>query len=86
MQDLGGKPNYRTRIEGHAHRQNKVHDTPITRRDLVVAYDRIYEAKQWFRDGGAFYNLSALPGMMVAENHIFDIGSRVAIYLDEGSR
>ena len=57
-----------------------------THRDVVVAYNRIYKAKQWFEDGGAFYNLSAAPGMVVAENHFFDLGPRVAIYLDEGSR
>jgi hypothetical protein len=84
--DVGGNPNYRTRIEGYAHRGNKVYDTPTTHRDVVVAYNRIYKAKQWFEDGGAFYNLSAAPGMMVAENHFFDLGPRVAIYLDEGSR
>jgi hypothetical protein len=44
-----------------------------------VAFNRIYKAKQLFEDVGAFCNLSAAPGMIFAENHIFDIGHRVAI-------
>jgi hypothetical protein len=37
-------------------------------------------------DGGAIYNLSANPGSVIRGNHIFDIGNRIAIYLDEGSK
>jgi hypothetical protein len=86
MHDPGGNPNYRTRQEGYAFRGNLVYDTPTIQRDVVVAYNRIYKAKTWFEDGGAYYNQSASPGGIVAENHIFDIGPHVALYLDEGSR
>jgi hypothetical protein len=42
--------------------------------------------KQWFPDGGAIYHLSADPGALIAENHIYDVEDGIAMYLDEGSR
>ncbi len=84
--DVGGNANYRTRQEGYAYRGNQVYDTPTIQRDIIVAYNRIYRAKTWFEDGGAYYNQSSSPGAVVAENHFFDIGPHVALYLDEGSR
>jgi hypothetical protein len=35
---------------------------------------------------GAIYNLSASPDTIVAENYIYGIPDRIALYLDEGSR
>lgn len=84
--DAGGNANYRTRQDGYAHRENRVYDTPTIQRDVIVAYNRIYHVKTWFEDGGAYYNQSTSPGAVVAENHIFDIGPHVGLYLDEGSR
>ncbi|MBB5705743.1 right-handed parallel beta-helix repeat-containing protein [Sphingopyxis panaciterrulae] len=86
MHDAGGNPNYRTRMHGYDWPQNKVYETPTTHRNVVVAYNRIYDTKTHFEDGGAIYNLSASPGTVIAENHIFDLNRRIALYLDEGSK
>jgi hypothetical protein len=86
MQDPGGNPNYRVRMHGYDWKQNFVYQTPTTHRDVVVASNRIHEAKKLFHDGGAIYNLSASPGTIVTENYIFDNSGRIALYLDEGSR
>src|SRR3546814_20440235 len=59
MHDAGGNPNYRTRMHGYDWPQNKVYETPTTHRNVVVAYNRIYDTKTHFEDGGAIYNLSA---------------------------
>ncbi|MDE8431630.1 hypothetical protein PCJ44_28990, partial [Klebsiella pneumoniae] len=32
------------------------------------------------------YHLSADPGALIAENHIYDVEDGIAMYLDEGSR
>lgn len=86
IQDPGGNPNYRVRMRGYQWPQNPVYQTPTTHRDVVVAGNRIHNAKQLFHDGGAIYNLSASPGTLITENYIFDNHSRIALYLDEGSR
>lgn len=86
MHDAGGNPNYRTRMHGYDWPQNKVYETPTTHRNVVVAYNRIYDTKTHFEDGGAIYNLSASEGTVIAENHIFDLNRRIALYLDEGSK
>jgi hypothetical protein len=83
--DAGGNPNYRTRQRGYDV-GNPVYDTPTTHRDVFVGYNRVYKVKQLFSDGGAIYNLGACPDCVIAENHVFDIGDRIALYLDEGSR
>lgn len=86
MHDPGGNPNYRVRMHGYDWKQNLVYMTPTTHRDVVVASNRVHEAKKLFSDGGAIYNLSASPGTLITENYIYDNGGRIALYLDEGSR
>jgi hypothetical protein len=86
IQDAGGNPNYRVRMRGYDWPQNLVYQTPTTHRDVVVAANRIHDAKKLFHDGGAIYNLSASPGTLITENYIYDIHGLIALYLDEGSR
>src|SRR3546814_17904739 len=73
-------------MHGYDWPQNKVYETPTTHRNVVVAYNRIYDTKTHFEDGGAIYNLSARHGTVIAENHIFDLNRRIALYLDHGSK
>jgi hypothetical protein len=82
--DAGGNPNYDENAKGYVH--NTRFTTPTTLRDTVVEGNRIHGVKTWFMDGGAIYNLSANPDSVIRGNHIFDIGNRIAIYLDEGSK
>jgi hypothetical protein len=82
--DMGGNANYRDNIKGY--RYNPLFQTPTTLRNNVVASNRIHGVKRWFMDGGSIYNLSDDPGAEIKENYIFDIGERIGIYLDEGSR
>jgi hypothetical protein len=86
MHDPGGNPNYRFRMYGYDFPANLVYDTPTTHRDVVVAANRIHDAKLLFHDGGAIYNLSASPGTLITENYIYDNHGQIALYLDEGSR
>ena len=87
VNDVGGNPVYRSARRGYYdHPANLVYDTPTLHRRLVVAYNRIHNVKQRFHDGGAIYNLSASPDTIIAENYIYDIPERIALYLDEGSR
>jgi hypothetical protein len=86
IQDPSGNPNYRVRMRGYDWPQNLVYRTPTTHHDVVVAANRIHDAKKLFHDGGAIYNLSASPGTLITENYIFENHSRIALYLDEGSR
>jgi len=86
IQDPGGNPNYRVYMHGYDFPQNLVYETPTTHRDVVVANNRIHDAKRLFHDGGAIYNLSAGPGTLITENYIFDNHHQIALYLDEGSR
>ena len=86
INDPGGNPNYRFRMHGYQWPQNPVYSTPTPHRDVVVASNRVHDAKRLFRDGGAIYNLSASPGSLITENYIFDNHGRIALYLDEGSR
>ncbi len=82
--DAGGNPNYDENQKGYVY--NTRYITPTTLRDTVIEGNRIHGVKQWFMDGGGIYNLSANPGAVVRDNHIFDIGDRIGIYLDEGSK
>nr|WP_314466815.1 right-handed parallel beta-helix repeat-containing protein [uncultured Novosphingobium sp.] len=82
--DAGGNPNYDENAKGYVH--NTRFTTPTTLSDTVVEGNRIHGVKTWFMDGGAIYNLSANPDSVIRGNHIFDIGNRIAIYLDEGSK
>ncbi|WP_420145620.1 right-handed parallel beta-helix repeat-containing protein [Sphingobium sp.] len=82
--DAGGNPNYDENARGYVH--NVGYATPTTLRDTMVEGNRIHGVKTWFMDGGAIYNLSANPDAVIRGNHIFDIGDKIAIYLDEGSK
>jgi len=84
--DRGGNANYLANFRGYDAGMNPLWETPTIRHDVMVAYNRVYKVKQIADDGGAIYNLSACPDCVIAENHVFDIGHRVALYLDEGSR
>ena len=82
--DAGGNPNYEENQKGYT--VNPKFDTPTTLRNTEVAYNRIHNIKQWYMDGGAIYNLSANPGTRIHHNYIYDIGDRIGIYVDEGSK
>ena len=82
--DAGGNPNYDENQKGY--RYNERFTTPTTLRNTLVEGNRIHGVKTWYMDGGAIYNLSANPDSVVRANHIFDIGGKIAIYLDEGSK
>ena len=87
VNDVGGSSVYRSARRGYYdHPANLTYDTPTLHRNVVVAYNRIHGIKKVFHDGGAIYNLSASPGTVIAENYIYDIPDRIALYLDEGSR
>jgi hypothetical protein len=87
LNDQGGNPIYRIAERGYYdHPANLIYETPTLHRNTIVAYNRIHGAKQLFEDGGAIYNLSASPGTVIAENHVFDIPGKIALYLDEGSK
>ncbi len=86
INDEGGNPNYRFRMHGYQWPQNRVYTTPTTHHDVIVASNRIHDAKRLFHDGGAIYNLSASPHTLITDNYIFDNHSQIALYLDEGSR
>ncbi|MDR6531122.1 hypothetical protein J2800_001864 [Caulobacter rhizosphaerae] len=82
--DAGGNPNYDENQKGYLH--NTRYTTPTTLRNTVVEGNRIHGVKTWYMDGGAIYNLSANPGAVIRGNHVFDIGDRIGVYLDEGSK
>ena len=87
VNDIGGNAVYRTAQRGYYdHSYNLTYDTPTMHRRALVAYNRIYNIKKLFHDGGAIYNLSASPETIISENYIFDIPNRIGLYLDEGSR
>ncbi|HEY0686756.1 MAG TPA: right-handed parallel beta-helix repeat-containing protein [Steroidobacter sp.] len=87
INDVGGNAVYRVAERGHYdHAENLTYDTPTMHRRVVVAYNRIYDIKTLFHDGGAIYNLSASPDTFISENYIYGIPDRIALYLDEGSR
>ncbi|HTV10080.1 MAG TPA: DUF1565 domain-containing protein [Candidatus Aquilonibacter sp.] len=86
IEDPYGNPNYRFRMHGYDWPQNLTYTTPTTHRDVVVADNRIHDAKKFLHDGGAIYNLSASPHTLITENYISNIHGMIALYLDEGSR
>jgi hypothetical protein len=86
IEDPGGNPNYIFRIHTYDWPQNLIYSTPTTHRDVIVADNRIHDAKKFFHDGGAIYNLSASPHTLITENYIYDNHGMIALYLDEGSR
>ncbi|SEG02155.1 Right handed beta helix region [Bryocella elongata] len=85
INDPGGNANYRYRMHGYDYPQNVVYSTPTTHHDVVVASNRIHDAKRLFQDGGAIYNLSASAGTLITENYIYDNHGQIGLYLDEGS-
>ncbi len=82
--DAGGNPNYRDNQKGYT--VNTLFETPTTLKNTEVAFNRIHSIKQWYMDGGAIYNLSANPGTRIHDNYIYDIGDKIGIYVDEGSK
>lgn len=87
INDAGGSAVYAMVQRGYYdYASNLIYDTPTLHRRAFVAYNRIHNVKKLFHDGGAIYNLSASPETIIAENYIFDIPDRIALYLDEGSR
>ncbi|HWU12855.1 MAG TPA: right-handed parallel beta-helix repeat-containing protein, partial [Caulobacter sp.] len=82
--DAGGNPNYDENQKGYLH--NTRYTTPTTLRNTLIEGNRIHGVKTWYMDGGAIYNLSANPGAVIRGNHVFDIGDRIGVYLDEGSK
>ncbi|WP_184719866.1 DUF1565 domain-containing protein [Caulobacter sp.] len=82
--DAGGNPNYDENQKGY--RYNTKYTTPTMLQKTLVEGNRIHGVKTWYMDGGAIYNLSANPDSVIRANHIFDIGGKIAIYLDEGSK
>jgi len=85
INDPGGNANYRYRMHGYDYPQNVVYSTPTTHHDVVVASNRIHDAKRLFQDGGAIYNLSASAGTLITENYVYDNHGQIGLYLDEGS-
>jgi hypothetical protein len=85
INDPGGNANYRYRMHGYDYAQNVVYSTPTTHHDVVVASNRIHDAKRLFQDGGAIYNLSASANTLITENYIYDNHGQIGLYLDEGS-
>ncbi|MBX6361137.1 MAG: right-handed parallel beta-helix repeat-containing protein [Acidobacterium ailaaui] len=82
--DQGGNPNYRDNQHGYT--VNPVFQTPTILRNNLVAYNRIHGVKKYFVDGGAIYNLSSSPGTVIRNNYLFDLGDRIGLYTDEGSK
>jgi hypothetical protein len=85
--DVGGSEVYRSARRGYYDfPANLTYESPTLHRRALIAYNRIHGIKRLFHDGGAIYNLSASPDTLIAENYIYDIPGRIALYLDEGSR
>ncbi|MCW2393474.1 hypothetical protein M2336_002040 [Sphingobium sp. B1D7B] len=85
--DPGGNTAYMTRARGYYDQPgNRIYETPTILRDTVIFGNRVHGVKRWFPDGGAIYHLSADPGALIAENHIYDVPGGIGVYLDEGSR
>ncbi|WP_291873989.1 right-handed parallel beta-helix repeat-containing protein [Caulobacter sp.] len=87
LNDPGGNTAYMSRKRGYYDQPgNRVYDTPTILRDTVILGNRVHGVKRWFPDGGAIYHLSADPGALIAENHVYDVPGGIGVYLDEGSR
>ena len=85
IQDVGGNPNYAQNMHGYDYKPNIAYQVPTTLRDTLVAFNRVHDAKQFFEDGGAIYNLSANPGAVIRDNYLYDLHGHIGLYLDEGS-
>jgi hypothetical protein len=87
VNDPGGNTAYMSLNRGYYDQPgNLVYDTPTILRDAVIVGNRVHGVKRWFPDGGAIYHLSADPGALIAENHVYDVPGGIGVYLDEGSR
>lgn len=87
VNDPGGNTAYMSLNRGYYDQPgNIVYDTPTILRDTVILGNRVHGVKRWFPDGGAIYHLSADPGALIAENHVYDVPGGIGVYLDEGSR
>ncbi|KQZ04772.1 pectate lyase [Caulobacter sp. Root1455] len=87
VNDPGGNTAYMSLNRGYYDQPaNRVYDTPTILRDTVILGNRVHGVKRWFPDGGAIYHLSADPGALIAENHVYDVPGGIGVYLDEGSR
>ncbi|MBN8817583.1 MAG: right-handed parallel beta-helix repeat-containing protein [Sphingomonas sp.] len=85
--DPGGNSAYMSRARGYYDQPgNRIYETPTILRDTVIFGNRVHGVKRWYPDGGAIYHLSADPGALIAENHIYDVPGGIGVYLDEGSR
>lgn len=82
--DAGGNPNYDKNQQGYLH--NPKFTTPTTLKNTTVENNYIHNAKQWYMDGGAIYNLSANPNSVIRGNYVTGINDKIALYLDEGSK
>jgi len=87
VNDPGGSTAYMSLARGYYDQPgNLIYDTPTILRDTVILGNRVHGVKRWFPDGGAIYHLSADPGALIAENHVYDVPGGIGVYLDEGSR
>jgi len=87
VNDPGGNTAYMSLNRGYYDQPgNLVYETPTILRDTVILGNRVHGVKRWFPDGGAIYHLSADPGALIAENHVYDVPGGIGVYLDEGSR
>lgn len=87
VNDPGGDTAYMSLNRGYYDQPgNLIYDTPTILRDAVIVGNRVHGVKRWFPDGGAIYHLSADPGALIAENHVYDVPGGIGVYLDEGSR
>lgn len=87
INDVGPNPSYMMPERPYyEHPENLIYDTPTTHRDVMIAFNRIDNAKGHFHDGGTIYNLSSAPDSVIAENYITNNNDNIGIYLDEGSR
>lgn len=87
VNDPGGNTAYMSLNRGYYDQPgNIVYDTPTILRDTVILGNRVHGVKRWFPDGGVIYHLSADPGALIAENHVYDVPGGIGVYLDEGSR
>lgn len=87
VNDPGGNTDYMSWSRGYYDQPgNQLYDTPTILRDAVIVANRVHGVKRWFPDGGAIYHLSADPGGLIAENHVYDVPGGIGVYLDEGSR
>ena len=82
IQDPGGSPDY---VERGTYNYQPIYQTPTTATGAVVSHNYIHDIMRTMYDGAGFYNLSASPGSVFAQNYVLAPG-RWGTYFDEGSR